>query len=173
MPQLAIPYLKEAIRIEPYNFDYHSRLAKLYLQMHRISDAEELYQKFVYVPKYQTAAYLGLAACRQTADKPYEAISTLKEGLRQDATSVVLLRELGRTYDSIHEYRKAAEVYQELAIVTPRKAKSAHLLAAQMYEKAGDYSAAAKHYRLVLQIEPRNKQARNALRTLQTNQQVR
>lgn len=167
-PELSLFFMQEAARLDPYNFTYSSKLAERYLEISMITEAEDIYTRFSHLPKYSLGAYLGLASCKQRARRPKEAIEILERARKKHRKSTALLHELGLAYQGISDYRKAAEVYKELAALTPRKAIG-HVLAAGMYEKAGEYSQAIKHYEEALEIAPNNKEARHGLSQIQTN----
>jgi tetratricopeptide (TPR) repeat protein len=167
VPKEALFFLRGAVRLQPKNFEYNSKLAKQYLEMSMVSEAEDIYGRFSEDKEFTVSAFLGLASCKRKTGNFYEAISVLQKGLRRSNRSPELLQELGRTYETVGEYRKAAEAYKNLADLTPAK-PSGYVLAAQMYEKAGAFKAAEKEYSRVLVLEPSNPDAMKALSILQS-----
>jgi tetratricopeptide (TPR) repeat protein len=164
-PNLALPYLQRAAQLAPEQFLINSLLAQKYIAASRFSEAEEIYKRFLRSPKTGIEAYVGISSCRLKAGRPEGAAEILKDGLRIHEQSVVLLRELAKIYEILSKYQVAAHLYEDITEITPKQI-SIYLLAAEMYEKAGNYSAAGNHYRTVLALHPGNKTARKALSRL-------
>jgi tetratricopeptide (TPR) repeat protein len=169
-PEKALANLQKAVRLDPENFIFSSRLAELYLELYMVSKAEEVYLRFSQSPKYREEAYVGLASCKQMAGRSHESIVLLQQALKQGGKSTRLLRELGRSYYQIGNYHKAAETYEEFAALIPQK-PTGYLLAAEMYTRAGELTAAEEQYQLALEVDPNNREAQNALITLKESSQ--
>ncbi|MCI0559950.1 MAG: tetratricopeptide repeat protein, partial [Nitrososphaera sp.] len=160
--QLALYYLKKAVELAPGHLDYRNHLAQHYISLSQITEAEKIYEEFLQTPEFQTTGYLGLARCKFLRGDPLQTISILEEGIHKAGKSEQLFYQLGRMYDAIGDYRKAAQAYLEYAALTPGKIDG-YNLAGDAYQNLGDYAAARAQYNRSLTKNPQNRHALNSL----------
>jgi hypothetical protein len=116
-------------------------------------------------PAPATAADLNSALEAFRAGRFEQAVSVLKELLRATPDELGLRFWLGRAYLELGDF-PAAET--ELLSVVTRKPESSPswLWLAQVYEAAGQLKQARAAYEKVLELDPKNAQAREALSSL-------
>jgi tetratricopeptide (TPR) repeat protein len=136
-------------------------------QLKDYGQAIELYQRSIAVyPTAEAHTFLGWVYSFQS--RYDDAINECLEAIRVDGT-------LGNPYNDIGSYLVAkGDFYNSVrwfkrALLAPRYESYAfpHMNLARVYEQRGRLLAAARHYGLALQHEPRYTQATIALRRLQ------
>jgi len=165
----AIPYLRDAVRIEPDRAVARNTLGAALETEQRFDEAIEQFRAALRVqPHYDSARYnLANALARQ--GKMDEAI----EGFRQVALDdpkdtaarehlAVALQESGETLAAEGNFAKAAERYQELADLNPRDADLRNSLGA-LYARAGNLKRAIEEFQAALAIDPAHQAARRNL----------
>ncbi len=164
--QVTLYYLKKAVQLAPDRLEYKDRLAQHYLNQSRISEAETIYNELVLSAQGTQIGYLGLSRCSLARNNPLMAIAILEDGLQKSGKSVELYFELGKVFNTIHDYQRAAESYRELSSLSPENIE-AYILAADAYRNLGDYTSARELYGQALKRDPENQRATESLLQLE------
>lgn len=163
--ETAIYYWKKAVQLAPDRSEYKDRLAQNYLNQSRIREAESIYNEMILSTHDAQTGYLGLSKCSLSKNDPLMAITILEAGLKKSGKSPELYLQLGKIFDSIHDYKRAAEAYREFSNLSPDNVEG-YILAAEAYQNLGDYNSARDQYREALKRDPENERASRSLSLL-------
>jgi len=161
-PEEAIPYLFDAVRLEPSNATARNNLAVSLAAVNRIDDAaRELHQALALDPGYQNARYnlaRILGAQGDSAGELKELLVYLdaapNDALAQDLAGRTLAG-LGRLAESIAHFRKAAGIEPGVA--------GFEINLGAALAKSGDLSGAIAAFENALKADPTNETARDNL----------
>ncbi len=114
-PGRAAAYLEEAVAADPNQFADHLDLARVQLELNRVTDAEASFRAVIALAPQIAPAHTGLGAALMAQDRPEEAIASLRTALKldpRDGAAHFLLAELlsaaGLT-DEARDHREQAE----------------------------------------------------------------
>ncbi|MBI2685767.1 MAG: tetratricopeptide repeat protein [Acidobacteria bacterium] len=110
---------------------------------------------------------LGAATVLECLNKPADAVRLLRQAVRIRPSSAEAHELLGLLYGEMGEMDAARESLQTAARLNPDSA-NVHLSLGIWYQAANDFPKAAAAFRRVLQYEPNNAVARDALRKVET-----
>lgn len=111
--ELELAAIKKALDFKQNDSICLNRLAKIYRDLRRLTEAEEIYRKVISENKYNKAgkiAKVGLAAVLRDMNKPYESIQIYSDVLIQENDNIFALNGIGAVHMDLHQYG-AAETY--------------------------------------------------------------
>jgi tetratricopeptide (TPR) repeat protein len=155
-----------AVKSDPTSVKARIKLSLAYSRAGRYNDAVEEASIAAKLDKSSATAYyaLGIARSRQGDDE--QAIAAFKRAVSlQTGTNEVYQQayyELGEIYMRQKKYKDAVTVYKG-ALGNGPEATYVVISLAQAHEKAGDLKGAIGEYRAVLDYDPDNREAKEAL----------
>ena len=169
----AVEYFRKAQQIDPDDASALEALEKLYTKNEKWPELLEVYRKKVELssePSDREAIYFRMAFIwEEMLANVEEAIGTYKEVLSQDSANGKALKALDRLYLDKKRWHELADNLTRQLQLTDDKADTVELLVrlASLREKEiGEVAAAVDTYRQVLELEPSNDRALEALERL-------
>jgi tetratricopeptide (TPR) repeat protein len=159
----AIAALEEAIRLDPGEGAPRVQLGNLYLQRHRLDDAERVLTPATVLLEESVvaAAYVQLAAVQQTRGALDAAALDLREALALKPEWTSARRQLASVYarqglwfGAAGEYGKIVQSNPQLAAAVGPQAAQASYVAAVTFQQGGRPTAAESLLRAALSYRP-------------------
>ena len=159
----AIAALEDSIRLDPRQGAPRVQLGNLYLQRHRLDDAERVLAPATQLLEQSVvaAAYVQLAAVQQARGAFDIAALDLREALALQPEWTSARRQLASIYtrqglwfSAAGEYGKIAEGNPQLAASVAPQAAQASYLAARTFQEGGRSTAAESMLRTALSYRP-------------------
>lgn len=165
----AIPYLLDAVRMEPDQPVARNTLGAAYESEEKFDDAIEQFREALRAqPRYVNARY-NLANTLAREGKMEEAVDEFRQVVAADPADATArghfteaLKESSDSFATQGNFAKAAARYQEAADLNPRDADVRNSLGA-LYARSGDLRRAIEEFQAALAIDPSHQAARNNL----------
>jgi len=155
-----------AVKSDPTSVRARIKLSLAYSRVGRYNDAIEEASIAAKLDKASATAYyaLGVARSRQGDDK--KAIDAFKKAVSLETGTNEIYQqayyELGDVHMRQKNYKEAVEAYKS-ALGNGPEATYVVIALARAYEKTGDIKSAITEYRSVLDYDPVNQEAKDAL----------
>lgn len=161
-PEKAVPYLSDAVRIEPANATARNNLGSALFAMERFDQAAVEFRKALALdPEYRNARY-NLARTLSAAGDNAAALSELRVYLQTNSNDAEALEFDGRLLASMGKFDEALPAFRSAAKLEPDNAAFLINLGAAL-ASAGDPANAVAVFERALKIDPSNAAAQNNL----------
>lgn len=160
----AVRYFSSALELEPTNPVLATELAKIYLDLNDLVNAEKYFRKAMELKADYYEAKFGLAKIYLNGEKDNQALVLLNELASQVQTAEVYY-ELGRFYYNHGEIDKAVDRFKLVLSISPRQVNSLYSLAVA-YEAKGDAKEALKYYQQVFELDKANQEVEKKIKEL-------
>ena len=171
--QAALVRFQHAIQLEPDYLPARYRLARVYLDLNRLEEAERVFESLIDEPAFEAAAHNGLGevmALRQQHDQAVEHYSRAL-ALAPEATQIhyplaLSLRAVGETEQAkqhLKLYSRRELVIEDRLVETLqafRNAANRHFVSAMTAVLKQDYARAVTEFEAGLEHEPYNTDSR-------------
>jgi len=157
----AIGYFQQAIRERPKYMSPHKNLARVYQAMGRFVDAEREYRLAVELAPLSASARNDFGEFLLDSGRPEEAHEQYSLSAQADPNSEAQVN-LGKFLVSEGDLERATAAYRSAVALDPFDGRARFGLAA-LDERAGRLTEALSGYRAVLETDPNNEDAREAV----------
>ncbi len=113
--ELAAENIREALKIDPYDFELRNDLGHLYLETKKTAPAKEQFERVLKVQPKNLQALNGLATCLYVEGDFAAGEATLQKAMRIDATDVQTRMNLALLFARQGKNSQAALLYREVA----------------------------------------------------------
>lgn len=155
-----------AVKSDPTSTKARINLSFAYSRAGRYNDAVEEASVAIKLDKNNSNAYYALGAARARQGDSDEAIQALKKSVSLKTTVNEVYQqayyELGELYMRDEKYKEAVDAYKN-ALYNGPEATYVVISLARAYEKAGNRPEAIQEYRSILDYDPTNQEAKDAL----------
>ncbi len=149
----AIPYLKEAIRINPENFDVHYALGMTYSSLKKYQNAIPSFEEAIRINPENFDAHFDLGLAYGVLKQIQKSKVQFKEAIRINPDYGEAHGHLGNSYYLEGQYENAIASYKEFIRITPDSAKGHHWLG-MVYHKIGQHQKAIASEKEAILINP-------------------
>lgn len=158
--QDSIPPLEKALQLNLSNKEAYAYMGDSYRELKEYEKAAEAYSNFLKSnPESPGVVYQNLGLC-QVELKQYEAaISSFQDALKQDPTNIQLNYKMAQACQEAGQLDRAAEVYTNLARLSPEDAKVYFNTIIKMYDEAKMPEKAVEAAKNLLEFNPKNADA--------------
>lgn len=160
----ALKVLKKALEIEPTNIEILIQYATLLGDIGKIKEADSLFRMASEIDSTNPVIYnnWGYLLAKNGIELE-RAINLIKKALALDPLNPLYLDSMGWAYFMKGDLSKAKE-YLERAYSGGGRDKEILLHLARLYKKLGNFSKAASFYKKVLELDNKNREAREFLK---------
>ncbi|MCX7831729.1 MAG: tetratricopeptide repeat protein [Actinobacteria bacterium] len=162
----AIIVAETAVKADPNDPKARANLAAAYLAAGRYSDAVKQAEFATRLNPDEGTGYLVLGIAQRELGRYDEAIKNIQRALKDENKTadwyVKAWIELATTYEKKNDIKKAKEALDGAIGYFP-EASDLYFQRARLTEKLGDYYGAFLDYQAVLEFDPDNQQAREAI----------
>ncbi len=174
---LAIAHFQRAIRADPRQHEAYTNLGNAYFQSQSWHLARVNYREALdRLPDVLVTGIIAQRAYLQfliglsysNAGSHDQAVRSYNEALALDGNYLDALRQLGRSYTALRQYRAAEEALRDALNKSPSQAVDAqiHAQLGQVFETEGRNHEAIAEYSTALNIDPTNQDALEGLQRL-------
>jgi tetratricopeptide (TPR) repeat protein len=158
--EMAEETLEKAIVLDKKNNEAYLKLGELYYLLENYAQAEEILIKAIHLQTHNQKAYHLLGRSSREKGDTTMAIRHYLKSVEQKSDYFETYEELALLY---HNRRDplAIDFYNNALNAQPNQAQTLQTLynMAMFYQETGSYEKALEKYRMMLQIEPKNKYA--------------
>lgn len=155
-----------AVKSDPTSAKARIALSLAYSRVGRYNNAVEEASVAAKLEKDNANAYYALGIARKRQGDYEQAIMAFKKAVGLNTTTNDIYQqafyELGEVYTDQKNYKEAVRAY-EGALANGPEATYVVIALARAYEKAGELKSAIEQYRAVLDYDPTNQEAKDAL----------
>ncbi len=155
----ALAYYKKALKINDKNAAVCNNIGVLLEQKGRRSEAVGYYEKAVALEGGNTGYCINLADAYEKLKKWKKASALYEKIVARDKTNKAAWESLAVVQYKAKNKWKALEAYQALSRLEPKKILW-HKKTAVLYEQLGRLDKARQQYKIILGIDPSNKEAK-------------
>ncbi|MEW6306462.1 MAG: tetratricopeptide repeat protein [Verrucomicrobiota bacterium] len=152
-PAQAIPYLREAVRIQPYFTDALNCLGDALEAAGQRAEAKEVFQKALRITPDNAETHLGLGNVLSQEGQFEAAAEHYRKALAEKPAQLTARNNLANMLVKLGRFDEAVTHYQELLRINPNMAEAHYNLAAT-YSRVGRLNEAAPHYEAALKLNP-------------------
>lgn len=164
-PAAAIPFLKQAVELNPAHPTARNNLANAYRAEKNYNEARRQWDDLLSLAPDSLAAFVGLGNVASDEKRYDEAVTYYESALRVDGTQPVALFNLGNAYFNKDDARSAIIAYAKSIDAAPDFAP-AHYNLSQAYALVDDYPNALKHLERAMRLAPEVVAKKNPLKEL-------
>lgn len=150
----AIPYLKQAVELNPAHPTARNNLANAYRAKKNPDEARRQWEDLLLLSPRSIEAFVGLGNVASDAGLYENAAGYYEKALEMNAAQPIALFNLGNAHYNLRNVRGAIEAYRKSVENAPDFAQ-AHYNLARAYELAQDFPNALKHLETALKIDPK------------------
>ena len=165
----AIQMLKKIVSTDAGDFPAWTQLGSLHSDQEQWKEAEDSYQKAIAANPDFVIAMTNLGRVYLMQSRFDQAILTLLQATKLDATSARSFRLLGEAYLLNKNGTLGVEALNEAIRLDPIGMADGHLLIARLYDLAGVKPYAAREYRLFLEKVPKHPDAKKFAKYIAEN----
>lgn len=158
-------YLK-LVQENPNDANNHIELGWRLFQKNQYNEALVEYKKAIDLDKNNFKGYYNLGLTYQKVGKNELAISSILQAIELAPKNYELHYTLGRLYADTEKYDQAIDELNTATTLNPSGTTQIAYALGQTYEKMGKVSEAKAQYSNVLQFDPKNPEASDALKRL-------
>jgi len=166
----AVMVAEEAVKADPNDAHARADLAAAYLAAGRYSDASKQAEYAIRLNPDEGTGYLVAGIAARELGRYEEAINYLRRGLEDQSKTadwyMKAYAELARTYEKAGRLKDAKEALNDAIGFFPEGA-DLYFERARITEKMKDYKNAILDYQAVLEFDPTNEAAKEAIKRLQ------
>jgi protein O-mannosyl-transferase len=162
-----VAFWLDTVRLSPQKGRPHSHLAEAAIGGHQCAAVAPVFEDARKRLPNDYHVLTGYAKILECVNQPEEAAGLLRQAAKVRPSSEVF-ELLGLLYGEMENTEASRRALESAIRINPGSA-SAHLAMGLWYHSARDWANAANSYRRVLEIEPFNRSARAALRTIDVN----
>ena len=161
--------VRKAVKSNPENKEARLLLGYYYQKNDDLVKAEKEYKETLKLDTKNVAALYNLGVITQTQKDFKESEKYYKKAIELKPNHVLATIGLGEIYLETNKYDEAIKVLEttlkfEQQLINPR------ILMANAYEQKGNVAKAIEEYKIVLQFVPKDKDALEALKRLETKE---
>jgi len=156
---------KKIIAINPNFPEALSNLGGYYFRSGELEKAVTLFQNAVRVYPNFIQALSNLGAALNKLDRSREAVPHLKKTITLDPEFAIAYYNLGNAYFSLNQLKEARAAYNQ-SVTLGVDFLSLHWKLFETTRRLGENEEARKQLKIILQIDPENKKAKQALAKL-------
>jgi tetratricopeptide (TPR) repeat protein len=168
-PAAAIPFLKQAVELNPAHPIARNNLANAYRSEKNYDEARRQWDNLLSLDPDSLIAFVGLGNVASDEQHYDEAVAYYESALRVDDAQPVTLFNLGNAYYNKNDARAAIAAYEKSLDAAPNFAQ-AHYNLSQAYAHDEDYPNALRHLELAVKLDPGVTTKKNVLRKLLENE---
>lgn len=150
---LALEYVREALRLKPDFAEAHSNLGILYQSDGQPAEALEASKRCLKLAPSNADAHGNMGDALRELGREEEAIAAYQEALRHDPKHPVALNNLGMVFLDRGQYAKAAPYFQQALAASPDYPMP-HRNMAMIHLRTGEYRAGWAEYEWRWQTKP-------------------
>jgi len=124
----ALPWLKKAVKLAPYNLEFRNKLATVYASMNQITEAEKEWNFIMKENPKLITAYTNLGYIKLNQGMSAEAFRLFSIGVKLDPDNESLLLNLAAYYLSQNNKNMAIKNLQHILNVNPKNTKAKNAL---------------------------------------------
>ncbi len=158
---------RKALRYEPGFFEAAYNLALTYENIGRVDSAEYFYKQALDVNPNLVRAHMRLGRLYEKEKRFDEALKEFKEVVKIEPSYFADNPRLGEDYRYINIVEDVLQEYLTRYDLNPRDTNTL-LVLGRIFSSLGRWKQAEKYYQEIVQIDPRNQQAMQALKSLRT-----
>jgi len=144
-PNIAIGYLKAAIKDNPSDFSAYNSLGMAYAKLNQLKDALGCFQKAIEINPDFAESYAYLGATYNSLEQPEKAIPYLKKAIDLGSTDIRTYASLGGSYFFTGELSESILYFEKVVQLDPKHIK-AYLALGNAYKTSGDYQKARENF---------------------------
>jgi tetratricopeptide (TPR) repeat protein len=148
----ALPYLQQAISLDPNNEHSLRALGTAYLDLKQYGSAVAAFEKAISIEP-TVASYELLGECYRIEKKYDLAAESLRDALRLGPTDYTVFVRLANVYYDNHQYAAALENLQKAIALDPKQ-EYAYVGMAETYAKLNDFPRAIENQNILIKISP-------------------
>jgi len=152
--QAAVPFLEQALKLEPKNGDLRIALADAYTRLNRRKEALAIYESLQEQLADRPAFWFNLGVLRAQSNNLDGATVAYERALELNPNDLDALNNLGLLHYRRGQYDQARTIFQKLVGLNPSSTQAKLNLAAACL-KLGDRKEAAAQWREVLKANPK------------------
>jgi len=155
--QEAAVALEQAISLGIPVKEIYFELGGIYESLNDWGKAAAAYEKFINSkPEVAWNAFLRLGICRMNMGEYEAAVAALIEAEKGQPKDLKIKYSLAEVYQKAGQLEKAEEVFDQMAVLNPKDAKSYYMQIIGLYDAAGEPEKAIGPIRKVIELEPSN-----------------
>ena len=150
--EAAVEALKQAIEIDPENFEAHRLLGRVYMQLGQSEKAEKHYLRAIELQPNYWLGYNVIGVFYSTIGEPEKAVPFLEKNIELTPDNPWGYLNLAFIYRAMGDQDKAAELWLESIEIRPMEA--AYMGLGWYYNHKREFDLSLYHFLKALELEP-------------------
>jgi tetratricopeptide (TPR) repeat protein len=163
--QYARYLFEQAVALNPERAAGYAAIGQLLSREKLFGEADKWLAQAIEKDPKQSYYYLLRANNARNADRVSEAIELYKQTIVLFPDYPIVYYQLAQAYKINHQVQEAVDAIERAIEINPKPEVAYYLRAAQIYQWAGDDESAIRTYEKVIELDPQNQEAQQALET--------
>ena len=160
--QSAIEYLKNALKIDPYNLKYIYALGDILYAQNYLDEGVKLFEYIIEINPKNCDGYYNLAVFLQKKKQYEEALLNYKKVLELDEKNINAVYNIGNILIDLEDYKNATQYFQKVIEFDPNSDDALSNLGF-LHLELGKHERAVEYLNKAILINPNNFSALNNL----------
>lgn len=161
----AVRYFQLALVMQPSYGPALNNLASVYMIEQDYQGARHIYQSIDADGRSRATVLANIGTSYLLERQPDRALDYYRRALRESDKDPFILEKIGVAEETLGQLSQAIDAFERAAAYHGRFARP-HVALGRIYVRLGDRRRAAREFRLALEIDDRNEEARQGLATI-------